>query len=63
MQLPQTDSNAVDSQTTTVSGICIPGTDNPLPPLTKSKAEFYSFITRLIHLLRSMGSLLNQYKQ
>ncbi|CAH8586408.1 unnamed protein product [Schistosoma curassoni] len=63
LQLPQTDSNAVDSQTTTVSGICIPGTDNPLPPLTKSKAEFYSFITRLIHLLRSMGSLLNQYKQ
>ncbi|CAH8570205.1 unnamed protein product [Schistosoma intercalatum] len=63
LQLPQTDSNAVDSQTTTVGGICIPGTDNPLPPLTKSKAEFYSFITRLIHLLRSMGSLLNQYKQ
>uniref|UniRef100_A0A3Q0KPL2 Dynactin subunit 1 n=1 Tax=Schistosoma mansoni TaxID=6183 RepID=A0A3Q0KPL2_SCHMA len=62
LQLPQTDSNAVDSQTTTVSGICIPGTDNPLPPLTKSKAEFYSFITRLIHMLRSMGSLLNQYK-
>ncbi|CAH8585728.1 unnamed protein product [Schistosoma margrebowiei] len=63
LQLPQTDSNAVDSQTTTVSGICIPGTDNPLPPLTKSKAEFYSFVTRLIHLLRSLGSLLNQYKQ
>ncbi|RTG91339.1 dynactin 1 [Schistosoma bovis] len=58
-----TGNNVVDSQTTTVSGICIPGTDNPLPPLTKSKAEFYSFITRLIHLLRSMGSLLNQYKQ
>ncbi|CAI2730926.1 unnamed protein product [Schistosoma spindalis] len=63
LQLPQTDSNVVDSQTPTVSGICIPGTDNALPPLTKSKAEFYSFITRLIHLLRSMGCLLNQYKQ
>ncbi|XP_018652353.1 restin-like [Schistosoma mansoni] len=41
----------------------VSSTDNPLPPLTKSKAEFYSFITRLIHMLRSMGSLLNQYKQ
>ncbi|KAH8872571.1 Dynactin subunit 1 [Schistosoma japonicum] len=66
MQLPQTaDGNVVDTQTTTttVTGICIPGTDNPLPPLTKCKAEFYSFITRLIHLLRSMTTLLTQYKQ
>ncbi|KAK4470950.1 hypothetical protein MN116_006456 [Schistosoma mekongi] len=66
MQLPQTaDGNVVDTQTTTttVTGICIPGTDNPLPPLTKCKAEFYSFITRLIHLLRSLATLLTQYKQ
>ncbi|CAH8557458.1 unnamed protein product [Heterobilharzia americana] len=61
LQFPQSDMNT-DNQTV-VSGICIPGTDNPLPPLTKTKAEFYSFITRLIHLLRSMASLLAQYKQ
>ncbi|VDQ00633.1 unnamed protein product [Trichobilharzia regenti] len=65
LQMPQgeTSTNTTDNPTEIVSGICIPGTDNPLPPLTKTKSEFYSFITRLIHLLRSMAALLGQCKQ
>ncbi|CAH8856261.1 unnamed protein product [Trichobilharzia szidati] len=68
LQMPQgetstTTAATTDNPTEVVSGICIPGTNNPLPPLTKTKSEFFSFITRLIHLLRSMSSLLGQCKQ
>ncbi|CAH8856258.1 unnamed protein product [Trichobilharzia szidati] len=69
LQMPQGETSTTTTATTTdnptevVSGICIPGTNNPLPPLTKTKSEFFSFITRLIHLLRSMSSLLGQCKQ
>ncbi|CAH8820975.1 unnamed protein product [Trichobilharzia szidati] len=55
-----TTTTTTDNPTEVVCGICIPGTDNPL---TKTQSEFYSFITRLIHLLRSMASLLGQCKQ
>ncbi|CAH8820902.1 unnamed protein product [Trichobilharzia szidati] len=60
MSQGETSTTTADNPTEVVCGICIPGTDNPL---TKTQSEFYSFITRLIHLLRSMASLLGQCKQ
>ncbi|CAH8821358.1 unnamed protein product, partial [Trichobilharzia szidati] len=59
MSQGETSTTTADNPTEVVCGICIPGTDNPL---TKTQSEFYSFITRLIHLLRSMASLLGQCK-
>uniref|UniRef100_A0A183AMT5 Dynactin domain-containing protein n=1 Tax=Echinostoma caproni TaxID=27848 RepID=A0A183AMT5_9TREM len=43
--------------------INLPGSKQPLPPMTKTKAELYSFVTRLIHLLRCWSALLTQFKE
>ncbi|CAL8070853.1 unnamed protein product [Calicophoron daubneyi] len=56
-------SDADKQEADAVTGLNVPGSAQPLAPMTKSKAEFYSFITRLIHILRTWSALLNQYKQ
>ncbi|TGZ41043.1 hypothetical protein CRM22_011236 [Opisthorchis felineus] len=43
--------------------IRLPGSAQPLPPMTKNKAEFYSFITCAVYLLRRWSALLAHYKQ
>ncbi|KAF8566164.1 hypothetical protein P879_10041 [Paragonimus westermani] len=47
----------------TINDIRLPGSAAPLPPMTKSRSEFYSFITCLVFLLRCWSALLIQYKQ
>ncbi|CAH8545445.1 unnamed protein product [Dicrocoelium dendriticum] len=50
-------------QSSDVGDIRLPGSGQPLPPMTKNKAEFYSMITYLVFMLRCWSSLLTYYKQ
>lgn len=52
-----------ESPSSNVGDIRLPGSGQPLPPMTKNKAEFYSMITNLIFMLRCWSSLLTYYKQ
>ncbi|KAF6768370.1 hypothetical protein AHF37_05207 [Paragonimus kellicotti] len=61
--LPETIPTDQQNLSSNVDEIRLPGSAAPLPPMTKSRSEFYSFITSLVFLLRCWSALLIQYKQ